>query len=217
MKKNMYSLMLSKNLIEEIDNLAYKKNTNRSNFINHILAEYLSMYTPEMHIQEIFERLSHTMETHDDFLVQDTNAASIICIKSSLTYKYKPSIKYSIEIYKYNQPYFGTLKIQFRTQSETLINFLSVFFEIWIKLEAKNIKPLMVSTDIVYAIDINKFERNLITPTPIPDNESLSKALGDYINMFDKVLKKYIQNPNIEFCEIENYYLKFLKNCNLII
>ena len=91
--------MLSKNLIEEIDSLAYKQNTNRSNLINHILAEYLSMSTPEMHIQEIFEYLSNLLKMHSNLLIQNSNSASIICIKSSLAYKYKPSVKYSIEIY----------------------------------------------------------------------------------------------------------------------
>ncbi len=212
----MYSLMLSKNLIEEIDSLAYKQNTNRSNLINHILAEYLSMSTPEMHIQEIFEYLSNLLKTHSNLLIQNSNSASIICIKSSLAYKYKPSVKYSIELYKYNHEYFGTLKIQFRTQSEILINALSAFFEIWIKLESKNIKPL-IGTKITYTIDINKFERSLITPQLPTDNEALSEALGNYIDMFDNVLKRYIKTPDIQFSELENYYLTFLKNCNLII
>lgn len=217
MKKNMYSLMLSKNLIEEIDNLAYKQNTNRSNLINHILAEHLSMSTPEMHIQEIFEYLSSLLKTHSNLLIQNSNSASIICIKSSLNYKYKPSIKYSIELYKYNQEYFGALKIQFRTQSETLIHTLSTFFEIWVELEAKNLKPLIGNTKIIYTIDINKFERSLITPHPLTDNKMLSESVGKYIDMFDNVLKKYIKTPDIKFSELENYYLTFLKNCNLII
>ena len=54
MKKNMYSLMLAEEVIREIDKLAEQNNTNRSNLVNQILAEYVSLTTPEKHIQNIF-------------------------------------------------------------------------------------------------------------------------------------------------------------------
>ena len=43
MKKNMYSLMLAEDVIQAIDELASEKNTNRSNLINQILADYVSL------------------------------------------------------------------------------------------------------------------------------------------------------------------------------
>ena len=53
MKKNMYSLMLAEEVIREVDKLAEQNNTNRSNLVNQILAEYVSLTTPEKHIQNI--------------------------------------------------------------------------------------------------------------------------------------------------------------------
>ena len=47
MKKSLYSIILSDEVVNEIDRLAYKANTNRSNMINQILAEYVSYTTPE--------------------------------------------------------------------------------------------------------------------------------------------------------------------------
>lgn len=47
MKKNMYSLMLAEKVVQAIDRLASEKGTNRSNLINQILAEYVSLTTPE--------------------------------------------------------------------------------------------------------------------------------------------------------------------------
>ena len=41
MKKSVYSLVLSDNVVRAIDDLAYKMGTNRSNLINSILAEKL--------------------------------------------------------------------------------------------------------------------------------------------------------------------------------
>lgn len=39
MKKNVYSLVLSEDVVHEIDKLAYQRGTNRSNMVNQILAE----------------------------------------------------------------------------------------------------------------------------------------------------------------------------------
>ena len=50
MKKNMYSLMLSEGVVRAVDALAAKQGTNRSNLVNQILAEHLSLVTPEKHV-----------------------------------------------------------------------------------------------------------------------------------------------------------------------
>ena len=55
MKKNMYSLMLAEDVIRAIDDLAEEKGTNRSNLVNQILAEYVSLKTPEKRVQNIFD------------------------------------------------------------------------------------------------------------------------------------------------------------------
>ena len=47
LQKSLYSLMLMDDVVREIDRLALQQNTNRSNFINQILAEYVSLMTPE--------------------------------------------------------------------------------------------------------------------------------------------------------------------------
>ena len=57
MKKSMYSLMLSEQVVEAIDRLALEQNTNRSRLINEILADYLSLMTPEKHIADVFRSI----------------------------------------------------------------------------------------------------------------------------------------------------------------
>ena len=47
MKKSVYSLVLMDDIVEAVDRVAYSQNTSRSNLINQILAEYLSLMTPE--------------------------------------------------------------------------------------------------------------------------------------------------------------------------
>ena len=50
MDKSLYSLMLMDSVVREIDRIALQKNTNRSNLVNQILAEYVSLVTPEQKI-----------------------------------------------------------------------------------------------------------------------------------------------------------------------
>ena len=53
MKKSLYSLMLMDEVVNEVDRLAFRRGTNRSSLINQLLAEYLSLATPENRIGNI--------------------------------------------------------------------------------------------------------------------------------------------------------------------
>ena len=57
MQKNVYSIVLNEDVVEAVDHLAYREGTSRSNMINRILAEYLSLSTPEQQIRDIFSAL----------------------------------------------------------------------------------------------------------------------------------------------------------------
>ena len=46
MNRSIYSLLLMDDVVQAVDQLAYAQNTSRSNMINQILAEYLSVKTP---------------------------------------------------------------------------------------------------------------------------------------------------------------------------
>ena len=47
MGKSVYSLVLMDEVVDAIDQMAYRNNTSRSNLINQILAEHVSLATPE--------------------------------------------------------------------------------------------------------------------------------------------------------------------------
>ena len=57
MKKNLYSLTLSDDVVREVDALAHRMGTNRSALVNQILAEYVSVPTPERRWNDIFEAI----------------------------------------------------------------------------------------------------------------------------------------------------------------
>ena len=62
MKKSVYSLVLSDDVVEAVDRAAYQNGLSRSAMVNQILADYVSYTTPEKRMREIFsqvERLNH--------------------------------------------------------------------------------------------------------------------------------------------------------------
>mgnify|MGYP000260249303 CR=1 FL=1 len=61
MKKTLYSLMLSEDVVAEVDRLAHRMGTNRSNLINQILAEHVDLVTPERRINDIFTAIEQLM------------------------------------------------------------------------------------------------------------------------------------------------------------
>ena len=71
MKKNLYSLTLSDEVVREVDALAHRMGTNRSALVNRILAEYVSVPTPERRWNDIFEAIEELMTVFCPRLVHD--------------------------------------------------------------------------------------------------------------------------------------------------
>ena len=215
----MYSLMLMDNVIKEIDRLAYEQGTNRSNLINHILAEYLQIKTPEMQIKEIFSLMSEHLNNLAGFKVQALPSDFCIAVKSPLDYKYRPTIKYSVEIFRTYGDTIGELRVVFRTQHIELLRRLAAFFELWIGMETFYIHKLFKNAAIHYSVDEGRFKRSFMFPAYQDNvtNDMLSRAIGDYIEMFDNVLKFYLCNPHADADEIEHRYVDYLQNGLIII
>ena len=68
MKKTLYSLMLSDEVVREVDALAHRMGTNRSNLINQILADYVSVTTPERRINDIFRAVEQMLAPSRDLV-----------------------------------------------------------------------------------------------------------------------------------------------------
>ena len=62
MKKTVYSLVLSEDVVREIDKLATRRGTNRSNMVNQILAEYTSLITPEKRMSHLLSEVRRHFE-----------------------------------------------------------------------------------------------------------------------------------------------------------
>ena len=65
MKKSVYSIVLADDVVEAIDEMAYSLGTSRSNLINQILAERVSMMTPEIRMRDIFSRIEYHADSSE--------------------------------------------------------------------------------------------------------------------------------------------------------
>ena len=130
MGKSLYSLMLMDEVVEEIDKLALRLGTNRSNLVNQILAEHVSVSTPEKQIDSIFRQMEELISRSTDLVPLVTPNQLSMSVKSSLKYKYKPTVRYTVQLYRTPEDAVGELTVNFRSQSTGLLNSMARFFMI---------------------------------------------------------------------------------------
>ncbi len=220
MKKSVYSLVLSDDVIEAIDRLAYSKGTSRSAMINGILAEAVSYTTPEKRMNDIFGAIESLMGS-SSFQIQPQPSDAMLSIRSALKYKYKPVIRYGLELYRSFDKTIGQLRVSFRTQSETLKSDLTEFLKLWAELENKYIVKFFPE-GISYTIDDGKFTRTFRLPEAIEhrSDDEIAKAISEYIKMFDEILKIYfsnIENRRLAAQLSVDRYYEYLENGIVII
>lgn len=191
MKKTLYSLMLNDEVVREVDALAHRLGTNRSNLINQILAEYVNYETPERRINNVLSAIEQLMTPSREFVPFFAPNTLSMSLKSSLEYKYRPTVKYEVELYKTGGEAIGELSVMFRTQSAALISAITEFFRLWKSIEDAHLKPA-TGAHIEYALYDGKFVRTIAVPDKDCTAEQLANALSEYIKLFDKLMKGYL-------------------------
>ena len=187
MKRSIYSLVLADDVVAAVDRMAYEMHTSRSNLINQILAEHLSCVTPEMRMQTIFDQMGMLA---GQFRIQRQTSAHLLSLQSQLDYKYKPTVQYFVDLYRMPvQDHAGRIRIQLRTQNETLLQVLEQFFRLWMALEERYV-PEAAGT--VYRISPGRLERSFRDPGV--SEEELGSLICQYIRTFDEYLKAYFSD-----------------------
>lgn len=213
MKKNMYSLMLAEDVIQAIDELASEKNTNRSNLINQILADYVSLTTPEKHVRNIFDIIENFISRQSGDLLYSQPNDMTMSIKSPLQYHYRPTIRYEVEMYRTPRQTIGQLKIIFRTTSSELLVELTRFFKLWMQLENIYIKQFFSKGAIEYGLENGKFWRTFAVPNDSDyTEEQIGNAISQYIATFDEMLKDFLAGRYSSTEEMEKRYLQYLNS-----
>ena len=193
MKKTLYSLMLNDDVVREVDLLAHQRGTSRSSLINEILADYVEVMTPERWINQVFKTVEQLLAPSRElvpFFVPNTSSMSV---KSSLQYKYRPTVKYEVEFHSLSNDSNGELSVIFRTQSGELIRAMTNFFRLWKQTEdrwltAHNLSPRQ------YELYDGRFVRSLSVAEQDLNHPKMAQSIVDYVETFDRLMKAYLAN-----------------------
>lgn len=206
MIKNVYSVVLSSDVVEKIDELAYKNGTNRSNMINQILAEYVSYTTPEKRFQEIFRRMEDMFGEMRSFKLMEPSD-TMFSLRSALAYKYNPTVKYNVELYRGTGNEIGELRVSMRTQNAGLVLYMMQFYRLWMKIEESYRGRVTAS-----AAD-GKYVRTLILHSDDAETSvDIGEAIAAYIDAFDRALKVFFCNleaPSRAAGSVEEVYRRY--------
>ena len=204
MKKTLYSLMLNDEVVREVDAMAHRMGTNRSGLINQILAEYVGYTTPERRINDVLSTIEQLLSPSRELVPFFAPNSFTMSLKSSLAYKYRPTVKYEVELYRSGEESIGELTVVFRTQSAALIQAMTAFFRLWKRIEDTHLAPL-TGARIEYALYDGKFLRSIAVPDRDCTPEELAGALSEYIQLFDKLMKGYL-GGRLDAHEVEAAY-----------
>lgn len=210
MKKTLYSLMLSEEVVREVDALAHRMGTNRSALINQILAEYVNYTTPERRINDILSAIEQLMQPSRELVPFFAPNSYSMSLKSSLEFKYRPTVKYEVELYKGAGESIGALSVLFRTQSQPLISGMTEFFRLWKRIEDAHLYPL-TGARIEYALFDGKFVRALAAPDADCTSEQLAGAISEYITLFDALMKAWL-GGRMDAHDVEAAYYSQMRN-----
>lgn len=205
MAKNVYSLVLTEEIISAVDRAADKNGMSRSNMIDHILADYISFETPQKRFKDIFSYLERSVaDSGMRFLNQPS--VSMASVVGALSYRYRPTVRYQLELFD-DLCAVGSLRVSLRTQNEQLTQLMNEFFAYFTVMERKCLQEETESE-----IQNGKFYRRLISPEELTSYE-ISAAIAGYVEAMNDIMNMYFENnggrSGIE-AAIEDRYLRQL-------
>ena len=172
-----------------------------------------------MRMRAIFDEMEKLMQGVDSFQIQPQPSDAMLTIRSALRYKYKPTIRYGVELYRGSGNVVGALKVSFRTQSQPLLEMLTAFFELWAKLEGHYRSQLKLPP-CQYAIEGGKFIRKFAPEGGKElSDQQLADGMSEYIRMFDSAIKSFFAAGGEEaqaLPEMETIYRKYLNGASIL-
>lgn len=215
MKKNLYSLMLDDEVVRAVDQMAHRSGISRSALVNQILAERLELYTPERRISEVLQTIQALLQPDSELVPFLAPNALTMSLKSALDYKYRPTVKYEVALYRSGGESIGELNVIFRTQSAQLLSGMASFFRLWKRLEDAYLAP-QLGHEIPCTLYDGRFTRSIQAPGRTCSTEELAAAISDYVHLFDRCLKDYLSGKR-SGAEIEQRYAAYLGQAALLI
>ncbi|NLW78590.1 MAG: hypothetical protein GXY32_04150 [Ruminococcaceae bacterium] len=209
MSKTVYSLVLSQEIVAAVDALAVRGGYSRSSLVNHILAEYASLMSPEKRARQLLDTLEH--EAGRRGFRASRSPGGMLTLRTALPYKYNPALSYTVEL-RGEQAVLGRLHLALRSQNETLLACLALFFDLWRRLENAHLQ-LPPERD-AYRSGGKRHTRVLRRPVQESSAEAEGELIAGYIALMDGCLKTYFHNLDdapTALRETERHYLAHLQ------
>lgn len=204
--------MLSDEVISEIDRIAHRKGMTRSALVNAALAEYAEITTPEKRINDIFSYIEHCFGSHGDIVPSLIPNQTTMSLKSSLDYRYRPTVRYEVELYGAPGTSIGRLSVIFRTQSAELLESMMRFFRLWERLEGSYLSKLGNLAPAEYGFSDGKFTRSIsLVRDKNYTSSSVGNAISEYVGAFDELMKDYLCGKYTP-ADVENRYIGYLNS-----
>ena len=215
MAKTLYSLMLSEDVIRAVDTLAGRSGMNRSAFVNQILADYVSVSTPEGRIRDIFRTMEALIASSQELIPQTVPNSATMAMKSILSYKYRPTIRYEVDLRSGEEKTLGTFSVIFRTQSAALLGEMDTFFRLWAKIEYALLSE-RIHGPLQYQLHPGKFIRPLLSGGKKYTAEQTAQGISDYVKLFDSQLRGFLSGAYGK-AEMENAYAMYLQQNQFLV
>jgi metal-responsive CopG/Arc/MetJ family transcriptional regulator len=219
--RNVYSIVLLEELVDSVDRLACEHGMSRSGMINQILADYLSYATPEKKMGDIFSCMERFFSETENFQVRSRQSETMLTVRSALSYRYHPTIRYSLELFRQSSPAVGELRVSLRTKNPALEKSLTEFFKFRSKMENRWLEPHFPSGHVPCEIAPGRFNRTFLAPASEQDHTSeiIAQTICGYILEFDHELKQYCagsDSPIKTQVKLEWEYQNYLKKSVII-
>ena len=215
MSKTLYSLLLDEEVVRAVDGLAHRSGLSRSALVNRILAERLELTTPEKRISDVFRAMEALIRPDPELVPFFAPNTQSISMKSALDYKYRPTVKYEVQLYRSGEETIGELSVLFRTQSAELLSAMGSFFRLWTQLEEVYLAPRL-GFRLPCALYDGKFVRGIAAPERDCSAEELASAIAAYVRLFDRLRKGYVAG-RLTAAEAELEYAAFTASADLLI
>jgi len=182
--------------------------------INQVLADYVRYTTPEKRMREVFSAIEQ-MLLGSVFEPQLQPSESMFSLRSALDYKYNPSVRYSVELYKNARPLLGELRVSVRSQNSALVLAMLQFFKLWTRIETAYIGR------VECAMEDGRYLRKLrISEESNPNNEQIGEGIAAYIRLLDSALKQYFEHlndPAVAMTGVERLYVNYIRGGGMIL
>lgn len=164
-------------------------------------------------MREVFDRAIHMLTGSGTFQQLLQPSDSTLSLRSALSYKYNPTVRYSVELYRDQQGAAGELKVLLRSQNNSLILYMSQFFKLWIRLEQAYVGETQ------YKLESGRFTRLLRLPEDA-SNEEMGDIIAEYIKVLDDGMKLFfdqLEQPQLAAQRIEARYRQYLAGVKAIV